>query len=401
MRALLLGPLAASALGVAVPGAAHAAVRIVRSGFESRFPESVVFSFEATSSRSVQTAVINYRVAGRRAFFSSEAQIEQGAGTVRGQRTIDLSRHYLPPGADLQFYWVVTDDQGDAFRSQNLTATVEDRRFTWRAARSSNLEVAWSGDDDALGRALQAVALQSLGRLAGAVGITLERRVRILAYPDLEAFRSASFRGGIEWLGGIYYATGNIILLYTPLNAQGLQIIQRALPHELGHAVVHQVTENPYGDVPQWLGEGIATWSEPDIAPDQAQALQKAIVENRLISVRSLSGGFGADVEQITLAYAQSRSLVAFILERYGGARLSATLRAFKEGVTADDGLHRGLGIDQAQLESEWRAWLAPWSAMKATPFPTATPPAAIANDTGPALIDRLRQAVDRLLGRA
>jgi hypothetical protein len=401
-RALALCALALLLAGL-LPGRAGAAadVRVLRSGFESRFPQSMVFTLEAAVLRPIKKVTVSYRVGGRPALVVGDAQVSQGTGQIRAEASLDLSRRYLPPGTALQFSWQVEDDRGEQFRSETFNATLDDKRFQWRQSRATNLELNWSRGDAQFGQLLQQIAVTSLQRLAADAGVTIDRPVRVFVYGDLEEFRSASYRGGLEWVGGTYYPRENVILLYAPPNQQGLDIARRALPHELTHAVVHQVTDNPFGEVPQWLNEGLASRGEPRMQQEQADALASGIAEGRLMSLRALTGAFPVDSDEALLAYAQSYSAVTFLSERYGRQRLNALLQAYRAGVTPDEGLQQALGIDTAQLDAEWRAWLVPWPLMKATPFPTPTPGEPAAPSEAPVgVLERVKALVDGLLGR-
>src|SRR6266540_7571475 len=202
--ALLLAP----ALGLAAPASAQqsaptqqtaptqpaAGVRVLRSSFESRFPQSMVFQLEAAVTGQVGRVTLNFRVADRRTLIAGDAGFTQ-LGSLRAEQTVDLARRYLPPGTPLQFYWQVEDARGQLFRSQSYQAVLEDRRFTWRQLRAPNVEVYWYRGDDVYGRILLSLASRALSQLAAESGVSLERPVKIFVYSDLEEFRSASYRG--------------------------------------------------------------------------------------------------------------------------------------------------------------------------------------------------------------
>lgn len=386
MARRLAASLAALLLALIVVGVGEAAeVRVLRAGFESGFPGSMAFGLEGTSSRPIQRATIWYRVAGQRTLSSGEAQLAQTAGRFQARHEFDLTRDYLPPGTQLQFYWELIDDQGARSRTEVYSSMLEDRRFQWRQLRAPNVDLFWYMGDENYGRALMAIAGRALGQLANEAGVTLERPVRILVYSGQDDFQSASFQGGLEWVGGTFYPDANVILIYAPPGQQGAEVARRAIPHELAHAVVHQVTDNPFGDAPQWLNEGLASRSEPSFPPQQAEALAAAIAAKKLIPLRALSGSFPVDPDEALLAYAQSYSAATFLLERYGRPRVNQLLQTYREGVTYDEGLRRALGVDQTQLDAEWRAWLAPWPMMKAAPFkdPPPAPPPTIGDVVG------------------
>ena len=117
--------------------------------------------------------------------------------------------------------------------------------------------------------------------------------------------------------------------------------------------------------------------------------VEEAARQDRLIPLRALSASFPSDTDLALLSYAESLSIVEFILERYGEEGLSALVDTFAEGETAEVGVHKALGISLEALEEEWRETLpAPdpdWVAPDATSGPSAddwvriVPPAVVA----------------------
>lgn len=372
--------LALSAVGIVDA----AEVRVVRATFESKFPQAMTFTLDATASRPIRRVTIWYRVAGKRTLVSSDAELAQAGGTLRAQQAFDLARDYVPPGTSLEYYWELQDDQGVKSRTDTFQTTVEDRRFQWKQLRAPTVQVEWYTGDESYGRAVMGIATRALGQIASDLGVTLDKPVRILIYSGRDDFQSASYHGGLEWVGGTYYPEENVILVFAPPGQQGAEVARRAIPHELTHAVIHQVTDNPFGDVPQWLNEGLATRSEGNLLPDHVDALARANAQRKLISLRALSGAFPVDADEATLAYAESYSAVTFLLDRYGRPRVNHLLQTYREGVTYDDGLRRVLGVDQTQLDQEWRGWLAPWPFIKASPLAEPPPPEP------PTLLERL-----------
>ncbi|MBC7222802.1 MAG: hypothetical protein H5T59_00750 [Anaerolineae bacterium] len=116
-------------------------------------------------------------------------------------------------------------------------------------------------------------------------------------------------------------------------------------------------TRNPLGGLPRWLDEGLAMYAEGELPPANRQALERAIRQRRLISVRSLSGYTG-DPEQVDLYYAEAYSVVQFLLERYGRERMQELLRLFQEGTHQEEALQQVYGLTLEELDAAWREWL-------------------------------------------
>ena len=123
---------------------------------------------------------------------------------------------------------------------------------------------------------------------------------------------------------------------------------------------MHQQIFSGYGvELPTWLDEGLAMYSEGGLSPDFSTRLQNAIDQDRVFTVRSLSSSFPADEESARLAYAQSYSLVSFLLEEHGGKeKMIQLLEAFKTGSGYVEALDTVYGLDIDQLNSQWREYV-------------------------------------------
>ena len=159
-----------------------------------------------------------------------------------------------------------------------------------------------------------------------------------------------------EWTGGVAFTEfGTIAIGISP---NQLDWGKKALVHELTHLVVHQATFSPYGELPTWLDEGLAMYNEGELDPYFRAYLGKAISEGKLISVRSLCSPFSAEPEKAYLSYAQSYSLVEYLLRNYGENKMLNLLTLFKEGDTYDGALTQVYGFDIDGLDSHWRETL-------------------------------------------
>ena len=131
------------------------------------------------------------------------------------------------------------------------------------------------------------------------------------------------------------------------------------MAHELAHMVVHHAVFGPYGDIPVWLDEGLAVYTEGEqLRSDFRSHLDEAISEDELISVRSLASSFPTDPDEARLSYAESYSLVVFLLDNYGRDKMLEILDVFKQGSGYDDALIQVYGFDMDGLNELWRASL-------------------------------------------
>lgn len=99
-------------------------------------------------------------------------------------------------------------------------------------------------------------------------------------------------------------------------------------------------------------------YAEGDLRNDLLLILTEAISEDKLISVRSLCGSFPAKTDEASLYYAQSYSLVEFLIREYDKDRMLQLLGVFKEGSPYDDALLEVYGFDMEDLDDLWRTSL-------------------------------------------
>ena len=124
------------------------------------------------------------------------------------------------------------------------------------------------------------------------------------------------------------------------------------------HLLVQEVSFNCFWDMPTWLNEGLASYSEGPLAGFLAEELDLAIRSRGLISVRSLSSNFPADRTHALRSYAQSNSIVTYLIEEHGWQKMRELLALFGEGSTADDALRRVYGLDTEELDGLWKEYV-------------------------------------------
>jgi hypothetical protein len=74
--------------------------------------------------------------------------------------------------------------------------------------------------------------------------------------------------------------------------------------------------------------------------------------------VRSLSSPFSANSDKATLSYAESYSLVDFLITNYGQGKMLELLTTFSEGSSYDGALEKVYGFDMDGLDTLWRDYL-------------------------------------------
>lgn len=156
-------------------------------------------------------------------------------------------------------------------------------------------------------------------------------------------------------------------------------LVRGSMFHEAAHALLHATStraRNTPGAIPAWLDEGLAEYlayslsgdAEPGRARFQTSLSAKRWFElhagakdrydlGRVLSLSS--GDYTASVEA-DLKYAQSYTLVHYLLHGDGGAlrpRFLAFVRGAYQGQGSPTHFKKALGGDVAALERGWHAW--------------------------------------------
>lgn len=367
--AFLLLAVAALAAGVRTPVEAQSPISVSASSVKITFPSAMVFNIEAKSASEIRDIRLRYRVDRMNyAQVVSESWPKFTPSTsVRTQWTWDMRKSSLPPASAVEYWWALSNAAGDRYEASKQTAKFDDTRYQWRNIVDRQLTLFWYDGAESFARSLMDGAQSGLLRLHQDTGARLDRPVKLFIYGSTKDLQGAMIFPR-EWTGGVAYGEYGTILI--GISTRQLEWGKRASVHELGHMVVNQLTFSPYSTtLPVWLNEGLAMYAEGDLETYYKARLDAAVAANKTISLRSLSSPFSAIAAQAELSYAESQSVVEFLIKRYGKGRLVDLLTAFKVGTTPDEALGKLYGLNQDSL---YQAWLASLTGAKGQ---TATVP--------------------------
>ncbi len=370
----------AAILLIAAPAHAQGPITVSANNFTSNFPRQLVFQIEAQSAAKITSVALVAQIEGvptssrQLPDFTSDTQI-------KAKYEWNLTRGYLPPGVAGQYYWTIEDSAGNKLETPKQPFRVEDTSHSWKKLSNERLALFYYNGGDAFGRALFDRAVEAQKFLEQNTGVTADRQVQIWIYGSRSDFFRALEPGATEWTGGRTYSDYSIVLIN--VEPSNLEWGKGATTHEMTHVIIHQKIRSPLGDLsmPHWVDEGLAVYFEGtpgQVDPQFADPLQRAIKNDTLVPVRSLSGSFPADSRAAELAYGESWSVIDFIFRKYGKDKMAQLLQAFKTGGAYDDIFKQVLGVDTDGLETQWRADIGAKpravptrSLQQATAFPT------------------------------
>ncbi len=113
------------------------------------------------------------------------------------------------------------------------------------------------------------------------------------------------------------------------------------LPHELGHIVLHEYV-GIYIPIPLWFDEGVAMYQEKAKQLGGLKATRIAIKNEKFIPLTQLANVrlyAETDLEKIHLFYAESASIVNFMITELGDFRFRKLCRELKNNRSFDNAL--------------------------------------------------------------
>jgi len=359
-KVIILALVVCLSVVVLSPGLVQAqdGLTILSDSARVEFPFGLSFNLSARSDVNITDVRLHYEVDRTScAQVTSEVYIELVPDTkVDVSWTLEMVRiGGLPPGSGVDYWWTVKDAAGDQIKTAPVRVKLDDERYPWDSLTEGEVTIYWYEGGQSFAQEIMTTAHQALARLAEDTGAYLEKPVKIYIYANSQDLQGAMIYPQ-EWTGGVAFTRFGIIAI--GIAPDILDWGKRATAHELAHLVVHQMTLSPYGDLPTWLDEGLAMYAEGEPTLEYVAYLNKAIVEGSLISVRSLSSPFSAYAEEAVLSYAQSYSLVEFLISNYGQSKMLELLNTFRQGSTYDGALEQVYGFDMDGLDALWRDYI-------------------------------------------
>lgn len=354
---------------------AQANIQVVSDTVSLVFPEKIDFQAEFQAAADITSVILEY------------ATTQLTCGTVEAKAfptftpgkdvkvdwTWDMRQSgSLPPGASVWWRWQVSDSNGEQFTSPSQTVTWLDNTHPWQVITGGDINLHYYQGGASFGRQLHDAAAQALARLAKDVGLGTDKPVDIYIYANADDLKDAVLYEP-SWMGGQAFPENNIVIIGVSPDQVDWGMTTEA--HELTHVLVGHLTFSCLGFIPTWLNEGLAKYGAGGLQPYEQITFDQAVASDTLISLRSLVGNF-PESDVAYLAYAESYSVVNYLIKTYGRDKMTAVLLDLRDGQTIDDSLQAKYGFDTDGLEAAWCSSIGavpPGGTSKATPVSTPT----------------------------
>jgi hypothetical protein len=350
-------------------------VEVIENSADLKFPDDITFTLEFKPSGSVEQVNLLYGAEGKscnEGLARQKADFTKAGDKVTAEWVWDFHKtDSLPVGVKVDWQWEIIDSTGVSTLIAPKTLVVEDDSQQWKSVSGDGVTVQWFDGPQSFGNMLLRIANDSLERLSENAGIEPPPDILIVVYPDAEMLKDAILFTS-EWVGGIAFPNYGISMMAI---APGDDVwAEEVIPHELAHLVTGTVVFNCLGTgMPAWLSEGLSMYSEGDASPGDIVAVEAALEDDSLFTLRSLAQGFAVSGDKARLAYAFSGEVVRYMIDTYGPEKMAALLAAIRQGNRIDPALNQVYGFDTDWLDLEYRAskGFAELPAVRLTPSPS------------------------------
>lgn len=336
---------------------------------ENNYPDSITFYVEAISEIPIRRVDFFYWLQGQEARNLERVNFSSGE-TVGASFTWDTERTTVAPSSPIYFFWELEDEDGTIFTSDELLVYYDDLRFPWNEISDDEIIVRWYEGNQEFGEFIFGTAHESLELMKTTTRSELEFPIIILIYANFEDFASGLYFVQ-DWVGGLSFSPLGVTSQFiSPIGSEGW--IQAVIPHEIAHLFFYQLVQTNISSWPRWLNEGFAQFFEFNSKEAALNQVEQAARNGALTPLRYIGGSFGQDPEEVNLAYAQSLSIVVFLLETWGEEGLGALIDEIRAGSTINDALLGAFGLTFEEFEARWITWLG--IPVTPQPSPTAVP---------------------------
>ncbi len=358
-----------------IPGRAQTAagaIQVTETRQQINFPDGVRLTLTAQSQAEIVEVKVFFRPAGSRTWGYAYADFQPGPQITAAQSIPGRQSVYLAPGVDIEYYFLIRDNRGNAVQTQPAAIEYLDQRFNWRRIQIGPLELLYHDlSDTRISSAAQEIR-QDLQRVADLLqwqpGQTF-KGVIYNRYADANAAFPVQSQATTEQgtFAGYAFPDQGVFI------GQGLD--RRIITHESAHLMLRDALGPGAPDLPAWLDEGFASYVEPN-----AQIRGSRSLSERTPPLRAMSRVSGTP-QTIPLFYYKAASVVAWLIEQHGPADFHRLLTQLQAGNTTDHALLNVYGFNTDGLDARWAGRPTPPAA---TPMPTPTPSPTLAPTATP-----------------
>ena len=334
-------------------------IRVVSSQVENNFPKEVILRLTAEADTGIASIRLNYRPVHSRVWSYANLYFKPGR-RVSANFTIPTSgATFLAPGSRIEYAYVIQDLRGQVLTTSQRVLEYTDNRFTWEEAQIGPLTLLYHD-----------ISQRRVDRLVADLEPEIAHLLELFSLdqpPSQQPGQPLPIRGFIYNHRGEaedafpYYSRTTTEqevfhgFAFPPQRVfVGIGLRPGLIVHESTHLLLAQAMSGRTEPLPAWLGEGLASYLEPD-----SQHYDGRSLSGRTPPLRSMDSVSGTPLE-IANFYRKSESVVAFMVEESvegdGLAVFQDFLMALRSNSSVEKALAGAYGFGLDDLDRRWAA---------------------------------------------
>jgi hypothetical protein len=320
-------------------------IEVLEDGQEVDFPGGLSFTLAAQGDADIVEVRLLYRIVGSDVWSYAYPDFSPGARIATNLTLSIGGSAYLPPGTELDYYYIIRDAQGNVHQTDAKLIEYSDNRFQWERVQIGRLVLLHHGLSqsrvDSVSREVEGV----LDYLLSLLKLDAVRPIKGVIYnSDAEARpafpkQSETFTEAHVFAGFAFPSTGVFV---------GIGFQPRIIVHETAHLLFEQAVGPDALPVPAWLDEGFASYVEPDSTPYSGRSLS-----SQSLPLRSMTRISGTP-RGIATFYRKAESVVAYLIQDYGVEPFQQLLGELAQGRTTEEALLQIYGFGVSELDAHW-----------------------------------------------
>ena len=330
---------------LAASAQASGGIDVLEDSREARFPDGFRFSLTAQGDADIVEVQLLYRTVNSDVWSYTYADFSPGSPVAVN---LDLSiggSSYLPPGVQVEYYYVIRDAQGNVHQTDAKLIEYADDRFQWESVQIGPLQLLYHGLSKSRIDSVSQAVEGGLSHVVDLLELETVRPIKGVIYnSDGEARPAFPYQSETiteaRVFGGFAFPSNRVFV--------GIGFRPGIIIHEAAHLLVVQALGPNALPLPAWLDEGIASYVEPGSTPYSGTSLSADSLPLR--AMNRLSG----TPQGIFAFYRKAESVVTFLIDGFGVGRFQRLLRDLSQGRTVEEALLDTYGFGISELDSRW-----------------------------------------------
>ncbi len=223
---------------------------------------------------------------------------------------------------------------------------------------STNFTISYEPQDTRTAQKILEFANEELPRISKDMGVMQKSIPRI----NIKLISSTSdidkINGFPDWGIGCAIPNKHTIILKSPRIIKYPVNIRTLVAHEISHIVLGNLTPV---EIPRWFDEGMAMYESCEWEIGESVWLSWANFNHSILPLSTIETHFPQNTKKAKLAYVESFSTIAFIINQFGEESLKELIQALHSaGATShfDQILQKVLGLNSIDFAQEWEKWV-------------------------------------------